>query len=131
MGEIKFRAYGTDNSEKPRMIYDWQDCELIENFGFSGGYNFTIMQYTGLKDKNGKEIYEGDVVKYYPAGDKIGKVAAVEWGEFEDCCVEGETWILSDKPWQPTIWHYANYENSNEREIEIIGNIYENPELIK
>ena len=82
-----------------------------------------VMQYTGIKDRTGKEIYEGDVV----AGDKgfRGKVmGAVEYhgmafsfvGKQED----GTRWIYTiTSPWE------------KDDNVEVIGNIYSNPELLK
>lgn len=87
-------------------------------------------QFTGLADKNGKEIYEGDIVILFVTEqyDEHDGPYAVQWGHFSDCCVEGETWILGDI-WQPTLWYYANDPTDNR--VEIIGNIYEHPELLK
>ncbi len=65
-------------------------------------------QFTGLKDKNGKEIYEGDLITYYRSGNKVHR--RVEW----DNVTCGYP-MLTYNPF----------------DIEIIGNIYENPELLK
>jgi len=73
-----------------------------------------LMQFTGLKDKNGKEIYEGDIVKYQFTREII---CEIKWDEWEE---EMSTGIGFQLPWF--------YEKD---EIEVIGNIYENPELLK
>tara|TARA_R100000365_G_C2676673_1_gene23727 strand:+ start:134 stop:502 length:369 start_codon:yes stop_codon:yes gene_type:complete len=89
--------------------------------------NFELMQFTGLKDKNGKEIYEGDIVEVAATHDDGSPceergVYEVAWGVFEDCCVAGETWVLKDKgSYEPTIWNSP---------LIVIGNIYENSELL-
>jgi len=60
MREIKFRAW--DDNEKQMVFWDdLRDTKLFDD-GFDNN-QCTLMQYTGLKDKNGKEIYEGDVVE--------------------------------------------------------------------
>jgi len=63
-----------------------------------------IMQYTGLKDKNGKEIYEADIYKFYSPRFQQEFVEVIEW-PFD--------WTMLDCPG------------------EVIGNIYENPELLE
>lgn len=76
---------------------------------------FEIVQYTGFKDKNGKDIYEGDIVK----GTTFRGI--VEWSERY-----GKYWIkLADNRHGKTT---ALYHNAYA--IEITGNIYENPELV-
>jgi len=80
--------------------------------------NVELMRYTGLKDKNGKEIWEGDVLKWTPwrisSGHKATKISEVIWSV--------GAWRLSGNE----AWAMAIYTN-----IEVIGNIYENPELVK
>ena len=71
-----------------------------------------LMQYTGLNDKSGKEIYEGDIVKYK---NMLGKIIFLQ-GAFQlSDFYEEEEWILG----------YIN------EELEVIGNIYDNPELLE
>ena len=81
---------------------------------------YIIMQYTGLKDKNGKEIYEGDIVKNL----EHGHVFSVEWG------IENESYAGWSGVWQGKTFVAPLY-NGPLVNCEIIGNIYENPELLK
>ncbi len=76
-----------------------------------------LMQYTGLKDKNGKEIYEGDVLEW-----EDRRVIDSRVIEFSD----GGFWLVgkTNEPWRERFM-------PSEPTREIIGNIYENPELIK
>ena len=105
--------------------------------------NTILMQSTDLKDKNGKEIFEGDILKFND--------------EWEDYCQEGYvdgsseginyvligsemTYFIFEKTKYPdsSLFYYINEEHltfqevmeDNEFEFEIIGNIYENPELL-
>ena len=81
--------------------------------------HLTIMQSTGLKDKNGKEIFEGDIVDYK------GREAVVKWhgsyASFIYRFVDGLQERVSE--WDPLFLAYLK--------CEVIGNIYENPELLE
>lgn len=122
MREIKFRAFYEFGKE---MIYwdevkNWICLQLNEN-----DPDFHLMQYTGLKDKNGKEIYEGDIVKCEHAISEIcfGKIGYD--GSFNG--MTGfylKSWYSDDRDFMEL---YYNFEPDN---IEVIGNIYEHPELI-
>lgn len=109
MREIKFRAWDGTNMELP--IYD-----VSIQYG-----NKKLMQYTGLKDKNGVEIYEGDIIKFSSNGYGNGKAMVVEWDKE----------FAGFLPFAEQIFQAA--DSYSEWEIEstkVIGNIYENPELL-
>jgi uncharacterized phage protein (TIGR01671 family) len=74
-----------------------------------------IQQYTGLQDKNGKEIYEGDILEYQSSNPRFTQVV-VRWTKEEEDYHPG--FVITDS--------YSQYGKP-----EIIGNIMENPELIK
>lgn len=119
--EIKFRAwregqmyYGDDLCiTMSGKIVGWLSEDDIEN---------KIMQFTGLLDKNGKEIYEGDIVeaindKGWEKEIHMSGIKPVVWNKKESCFSMGEQKI-------PMYW-------GGFKSLEVIGNIYENPELIK
>lgn len=81
---------------------------------------YELLQYTGLKDKNGKEIYEGDILQCYYGGDKIG---AKEIVEFQN----GAFWLRYRNV---TIPQWLEDDGVYSSEIEVIGNIYQNPKLL-
>jgi uncharacterized phage protein (TIGR01671 family) len=125
--EIKFRAW--NDSSKKFVTTDFvirndgpyiltYDCHNGHMKSWSSPYDkFILQQYTGLKDKNGDEIYEGDIVKatsdQYENENFVGKVI------FDEGCFL--TWI--NKNDIRGIW--------GEDDIEVVGNIFENPELLK
>lgn len=86
---------------------------------------YDLMQYTGLKDKNGKEIYEGDIVKCW---DDSAITKKYEWGldKIHVGVIKYNPPHFSLVIEDIQLIHWSSAEN-----IEIIGNIYENPELLK
>jgi uncharacterized phage protein (TIGR01671 family) len=126
----KFRAW---NIKEKRMLFcDWleisMDGKIYDMRYHSGGEEVTdeyiIMQYTGLKDKNGKEIYEGDIISYpeYPR-----HIAIANTHELPASVVFSRgKFAVSGKD-----LYYWVSEHNGIGIASIIGNIYKNPELLK
>ena len=95
----------------------WQDkCGGFNDIDFT---EIELMQYTGIKDKNGVEIYEGDIVKYKDYDDYLYKVVFVK----NECrfFAVGVTETQSE--------NYLGYKINNK--LKVIGNIYETPNLLR
>jgi uncharacterized phage protein (TIGR01671 family) len=128
MREIKFRAWNKTDSK----MVSWEEMYGIER-AFDGGVGVhlaisdqcyllpegcVVMQFTGLKDRQGKEIYEGDVVKIDGGAEPVIAPIGFEYGCF----------VVKWKANAPELKYYIGMSFCS---IEIIGNIYENPELLK
>ena len=116
--EFEFRAWLTKYN-KMVNIYSWniwQEYFMCSEYDSEFYLEETpIMQYTGLKDKNNKEIYEGDIVTLHNGKYKV--IFNTKEARF----------VLRDDEFEMNI----PFTNNNNKRMEIIGNIYENPELIK
>lgn len=144
MREIKFRAWDKKNkimvcSDDGNQGYGWftgnDGCMLCVRIEEERDIKLNnIMQYTGLQDQNGKEIYEGDIVKYQFDNDDcpfpnkrtdkiIGRVFFSEFrASFSVTAGRNGSKMLNDDL-------YKYVQNGNR--VEVIGNIYENPELLE
>ena len=123
MREIKFRAWDIKNNKMIRSVgFSDSDCGRVihcEAYMVGGGETYSIwsgketlyelMQFTGLFDKNGKEIFEGDILK---AESGFGEYSI---SEVDYCALVGLTKRLVEIGTQ---------------HLEIIGNIYSNPDLL-
>lgn len=121
MREIKFRAW---YKKDKNMLVPLSIAEIL--WSVDGGYFFCdawdgyteeeleLLQYTGLKDKNGIEIYEGDIL--YNLNDRYNYV--IIWDDIQGAFSLGEDGCLLKKYCLNEFW-------------EVIGNIYENPELLE
>lgn len=141
--EIKFRAWGKENKQfYPHDSLTFAMGRMSESAEEKG---YILLQYTGLKDKNGVEIYEGDLVALACSGDGATKrhniFGEVKWSEdrfvvaIPDKTVkviggESEGKMLSWREihsWTGMHTCLTGWESTR----EVIGNIYSNPELIK
>lgn len=134
MRKIKFR--GWDEHNKKLFIVTeikWDNFgnllsasdALYSNGYYSPGFNYSniLSQYTGFKDINNKEIYEGDIIEYERFLNNKSRISKVEWACLED---------------METIYHekYCEYIVGKDTLVDvctnckIIGNIFENPELL-
>lgn len=126
MREIKFKAW----DKKGRILYPvseliWtkdgkpqphrHDITWKYRHGEGAEDSYVLIQYTGLKDKNGKEIYEGDILQAKTAvGDETWSIV-VEWGTHHG---HEDEWIGFNIGTTGHVW-------------EVIGNIWETPELLE
>lgn len=119
MREIEFRAKKKCDNEWAKGFVEYSKIRgewLIEdkNYCWYKVYEETIGQYTGLKDKNGKKIFEGDIMSISPISPKY----EIKWdNEQQRFCFWNDGWIAG----------FNGFITS----YEVIGNIYDNPELLE
>ena len=115
MREIKFRAWDKEEQE----MLDWDkffNLDIAQVFESKGSWGIYPMQYTGLKDKNGVEIYDGSIIRFVLGDYNIREY--VEEVVYSDGAFWCGNWLLFDA-------------KMNDDNLEVLGNIYENPELLE
>ena len=134
MREIKFRAWDSFNK---RMVIDNESVlrGLLFNVQSDGALDtLKFMQYTGLKDKNGREIYEGDII-YWEIDNGVGiesYAAIVQWSENNEKYKGIYKWIvLYIEDYLRGQFDALSTPASYNYELQVMGNIYENPELLE
>ncbi len=145
MREIKFRAWLTngegitysngDHMEYDITVQNGKYADVEYGWDIHGLYDYPIMQYTGLKDKNGVEIFEGDIVRAGFDGALAGTIVfgmykpvmnTDEWEGHQSFYIEWHDWDGMTRG-ELGYWLQKNMET----QAYVIGNIYETPELLK
>ena len=119
---IKFRAWDKHNKKMSKvdaLLLDTDEVMTSDNMGEPKmSYHYEIMQFTGLLDKNGKEIYEGDILR------RGEGVSFVVW------CLDGwryNSWMPGG---QELYMSVDRTRGASHLIAEVIGNIHESPELL-
>ena len=124
MREVKFRVWDKDSNKIYSqddfiLTFDTvgEDIYLSKNDKIIPLYRYDLMQYTGIKDKNGKEIYEGDIIDI-----GNGEIFTVGWHKYN----QEFTFLNANNN------YFENTYRGDSRDTwEVIGNIYENEDLLE
>ena len=120
----KFRSWHKNEMTGVKKInFSTNEVAYDNDIGFYYQlYHDTLMQSTGLFDKNGQEIFEGDIIVAMSQGVKaIGEVKRR---------IDGY-WLMYPALQHGELWHIVENVDTGETGVEVVGNIYENPELVE
>jgi uncharacterized phage protein (TIGR01671 family) len=122
MREIKLRAWCEALNKPELRLFSLEDIQMG---AFALHPDDKVMQYTGLKDKSGKEVYEGDILEFTPMwrNAKERRHATI-WYREDDACY----WLYFNAQ-RTSFTGISNLYNGAVMAAEVIGNAYENPTL--
>ena len=137
MREIKFRAWDIENKVMCDVSHIFiANMVIPQTIMVSVGSEMKhcpddaiLMQFTGLLDRHSKEIFEGDVVKTVLMGDEI--IGTVKYGEKWGCFYLAVTNKHGVQVALDSVFGWLYADDAEEIVAEVIGNIYEHPEMLK
>lgn len=118
MKELKFRAWDGKQFYIP-ILYSGSVYRNDRDFEDGIDYTDQVMQYTGLHDKNGREIYEGDILRII-SNFELRK-------DITQQAVTYDHWSFGTDEW--ALFELVRNQKKGEQVFEVIGNIYENPDI--
>ena len=124
MDEIKFRAFDFTTNEMDSwedILYEYENARIA----FTERYMLVPMQYTGIKDDGGNEIYDGDIVRVWEQ--------SINGGIFTHICkvyqAENGTWMMEGHPEHNKSYRTKLELYSHRKKVDVIGNCFENIDL--
>ncbi len=132
MREIKFRAWDKKHNEMSEVFDLWRILTHNQRYAIAENpETMVLMQYTNVKDKSKKEIYDSDIVKYFRKDslDSKPKTMYVYWDIAGASFKLAHNYKLISSHNYSLEYSYLSYD-VGKLCLEIIGNIYENPELL-
>jgi len=126
MREIKFRAWDKRIKKMCHVLaVDFLNRVVSTDVGFGTiDGDIELMQFTGIRDKNGVEIFDGDILAFYFDKDRMLQIKKVVWNELDASFFGVDTEDGGKRS-------RLAFSLESSFKVEVIGNIYENPELLE